>query len=91
MQQYTSGGISGSQALANARDRDPDAPWPDASGLRDFKPLGRLHRDYGPHGNSWSNSAAICACMADERASDIREWLHYYKYAVASEDFFKIK
>ena len=38
---------------------------------------------HGPNSTQWNNSVAICATMKNENATDVREWLLYYKYVFA--------
>jgi hypothetical protein len=50
----------------------------------DAKYEGDLHElpaERGPNGTGWDNSVAICACIRNENATDVREWILYYKCA----------
>ena len=38
----------------------------------------------GPADANWNNSVALCGVMKDENITDVREWLHYYKYAAST-------
>ena len=38
-----------------------------------------LSNPTAPDSPLWNNSAAICVCMRDENAADVREWLQYYR------------
>lgn len=35
--------------------------------------------NHSPESPDWSNSIAICAIMRDENATDVMEWLRYYR------------
>jgi len=32
-----------------------------------------------PQGSAWRNSVAVCVTIRDENATDVREWLQYYR------------
>lgn len=44
-----------------------------------FKPLPALPKERAPWHADWNNSIAVCAAMRDENATDVREWLLYYR------------
>ena len=39
---------------------------------------------HGPDSEEWDNSFAICSIMKDENITDVREWLTYYRCALAA-------
>lgn len=41
--------------------------------------LSPLREDRSPDSDTWDNGIAICACMLQENATDIREWLLYHR------------
>jgi hypothetical protein len=45
------------------------------------RPMPKLPNHMGPWSNRWNNSVAVCAAMRQENATDVREWLLYYKCA----------
>lgn len=38
----------------------------------------------GPDSAAWSNSVGVCSLIKDENATDVREWVLYYRYAYVS-------
>jgi hypothetical protein len=50
--------------------------------LRNEGRQGLLSVEDGPwNSDAWSNSIALCATMRQENATDVREWLQYYRYS----------
>ena len=47
--------------------------------IGDYRALTRLGPEYSPEHPAWRNSIAMCICIRDEKLSDIREWLAYYR------------
>ena len=59
-------------------------PWPESGVTPWLSGLPKLPETHSPVSEHWTNSVAICAIMKDENITDVREWLTYYRCALAA-------
>ena len=46
--------------------------------------LPRKPQSQGPDSIAWSNTVGVCSMIQDENATDVREWVHYYRCEFSS-------
>ena len=80
-----------SEVDADAISQTPPVPGPDDGGGQGAKNIERwehAHADggiprkpesQGPDSTAWSNTVGICSMIQDENATDVREWVLYYR------------